>query len=71
VATSLEEAGDRLFALLWLPQASATRPLSRRPLGGLPYAETATMLFCALLTSPQITIGKLNAWQTFGLNFAS
>jgi putative transposase len=32
----------------------------------LPSAETAAMLFWALLASGQITMRKVNGWQTLG-----
>jgi hypothetical protein len=32
----------------------------------LPSAETAAMLFWALLASGQITMRKVDGWQTFG-----
>jgi len=32
----------------------------------LPLAETAAMLFWALLASGQITMRKVNGWQTLG-----
>jgi len=62
VATSLEEAGDRLFAFLRLP------PFKRRikTQTVLPSAETAAMLFWALMASGQIIMRKVDGWQTLG-----
>ena len=70
VAASLEEAGDRLFAFLRLPQsqwksARTTNAIERlheefkrriKTQTVLPSAETAAMLFWALLASGQITM---------------
>ncbi len=78
VAASLEEAGDRLFAFLRLPpsqwkSARTTNAIERlheefrrriKTQTVLPSAETAAMLFWALLTSGQITMRKVNGWQT-------
>jgi putative transposase len=78
VATSLEEAGDRLFAFLRLPSsqwksARTTNAIERlheefrrriKTQTVLPSAETAAMLFWALLASGQITMRKINGWQT-------
>src|SRR4051795_3451779 len=78
VAASLEEAGDRLFAFLRLPpgqwkSAAPTTPhqppheeFKRRikTQTVLPSAETAAMLFWALLASGQITMRKVDGWQT-------
>src|SRR4051812_2874660 len=78
VATSLEEAGERLFAFLRLPQsqwksARATNAIERlheefkrriKTQTVLPSAETAAMLFWALLASGQITMRKVDGWQT-------
>jgi transposase-like protein len=80
VATSLEEAGDRLFAFLRLPpsqwkSARTTNAIERlheefkrriKTQTVLPSAETAAMLFWALLASGQITMRKVNGWQTLG-----
>jgi len=80
VATSLEEAGDRLFAFLRLPpsqwkSARTTNAIERlheefkrriKTQTVLPSAETASMLFWALLASGQITMRKVNGWQTLG-----
>jgi putative transposase len=78
VATSLEEAGDRLFAFLGLPpsqwkSARTTNAIERlheefrrriKTQTVLPSAETAAMLFWALLASGQITMRKVDGWQT-------
>src|SRR4051794_19615390 len=78
VATSLEEAGDRLFAFLRLPPsqwklARTTNAIERlheefrrriKTQTVLPSAETAAMLFWALLASGQITMRKVDGWQT-------
>jgi transposase-like protein len=78
VATSLEEAGNRLFTFLRLPQsqwksARTTNAIERlheefkrriKTQTVLPSAETAAMLFWALLASGQITMRKVDGWQT-------
>ena len=78
VATSLEEAGDRLLAFLRLPpsqwkSARTTNAIERlheefkrriKTQTVLPSAETAAMLFWALLASGQITLRKVDGWQT-------
>ena len=78
VAARLEEAGDRLFAFLRLPpsqwkSARTTNAIKRlheefrrriKTQTVLPSAETAAMLFWALLASGQITMRKVNGWQT-------
>jgi putative transposase len=78
VATSLEEAGDRLFTFLRLPggqwkSARTTNAVERlheefkrrtKTQTVLPSAETAAMLFWALLASGQITMRKVDGWQT-------
>ena len=80
VATSLEEAGDRLFAFLRLPSsqwksARTTNAIERlheefkrriKTQTVLPSAETAALLFWALLASGQITMRKVNGWQSLG-----
>ncbi len=85
VATSLEEAGDRLFAFLRLPpsqckSARTTNAIERlheefkrriKTQTVLPSAETAAMLFWALLASGQITMRKVNGWQTLGESLAA
>jgi putative transposase len=78
VADSLEEAGDRLFTFTRLPEsqwksARTTNAIERlheefkrriKTQTVLPSAETAAMLFWALLASGQITLRKVDGWQT-------
>jgi putative transposase len=78
VAASLEEAGERLFTFLRLPQsqwksARTTNAIERlheefkrriKTQTVLPSAETAAMLFWALLASGQITMRKVDGWHT-------
>jgi putative transposase len=78
VADSLEEAGDRLFTFARLPEnqwksARTTNSIERlheefkrriKTQTVLPSAETAAMLFWALLASGQITMRKVDGWQT-------
>jgi putative transposase len=78
VAQSLEEAGDRLFTFTRLPEsqwksARTTNAIERlheefrrriKTQTVLPSAETAAMLFWALLASGQITMRKIDGWQT-------
>jgi putative transposase len=78
VADSLEEAGERLFAFTRLPPAQwksarTTNAIERlheefkrriKTQTVLPSAETAAMLFWALLASGQITMRKVDGWQT-------
>jgi putative transposase len=78
VADSLEEAGDRLFTFTRLPEsqwksARTTNAIERlheefkrriKTQTVLPSAETAAMLFWALLASGQITMRKIDGWQT-------
>ena len=78
VATSLEEAGDRLFSFSRLPpsqwkSARTTNAIERlheefkrriKTQTVLPSAETAAMLFWALLASGQINMRKIDGWQT-------
>jgi transposase-like protein len=80
VATSLEEAGERLFAFLHLPpsqwkSARTTNAIERlheefkrriKTQTVLPSAETASMLFWALMASGQISMRKVDGWQTLG-----
>ena len=79
VADSLEEAGDRLFTFTRLPpsqwrSARTTNAVERlheefkrriKTQTVLPSPETAAMLFWALLASGQITMRKIDGWQTF------
>ena len=78
VADSLEEAGERLFAFAALPpsqwkSARTTNAIERlheefkrriKTQTVLPSAETAAMLFWALLASGQINMRKIYGWQT-------
>src|ERR1700722_3066819 len=78
VADSLEEAGDRLFTFTRLPpsqwkSARTTNAIERlheefkrriKTQTVLPSAETAAMLFWALLASGQITMRKVDGWQS-------
>jgi putative transposase len=80
VADSLEEAGDRLFTFTRLPpsqwkSARTTNAVERlheefkrriKTQTVLPSAETAAMLFWALLASGQITMRKVDGWQSLG-----
>ena len=78
VADSLEEAGERLFAFTRLPpsqwrSARTTNAIERlheefkrriKTQTVLPSADTAAMLFWALLASGQINMRKIDGWQT-------
>jgi transposase-like protein len=78
VADSLEEAGERLFAFAALPpsqwkSARTTNAIERlheefkrriKTQTVLPSAETAAMLFWALLASGQINMRKIDGWRT-------
>ena len=78
VADSLEEAGDRLFTFTRLPKsqwksARTTNAIERlheefrrriKTQTVLPEAETAPMLFWALLASGQIVMRKVDGWET-------
>jgi transposase-like protein len=80
VADSLEEAGDRLFTFTRLPasqwkSARTTNAVERlheefrrriKTQTLLPSAESAAMLFWALLASGQIRLRKVDGWQTLG-----
>jgi transposase-like protein len=84
VAESLEEAGDRLFTFTRLPlsqwkSARTTNAIERlheefkrriKTQTVLPSAETAAMLFWALLAAGQITMRKVDGWQTLDQNLA-
>jgi putative transposase len=77
-ADSLEEAGDRLFTFTRLPpsqwrSARTTNAIERlheefkrriKTQTVLPSADTAAMLFWALLASGQINMRKVDGWQT-------
>ena len=78
VADSLEEAGDRLFTFARLPPSQwrslrTTNAIERlheefkrriKTQTVLPSADTAAMLFWALLASGQINMRKVDGWQT-------
>jgi transposase-like protein len=78
VADSLEEAGDHLFTFTRLPptqwrSARTTNAIERlheefkrriKTQTVLPSADTAAMLFWALLASGQINMRKVDGWQT-------
>ena len=78
VADSLQEAGDRLFSFTRLPSsqwrsARTTNAIERlheefkrriKTQTVLPSADTAAMLFWALLASGQISMRKVDGWQT-------
>lgn len=79
VADSLEEAGEKLFTFLRFPPeqwrsirtSNAIERLHEefkrriKTQCMLPCAETACMLFWALLASGQITLRKVDGWQSF------
>ena len=78
IAESLEEAGDRLFTFTRLPpsqwrSARTTNAIERlheefkrriKTQTVLPSADTAAMLFWALLASGQINMRKVDGWHT-------
>ncbi|MGH6676303.1 MAG: IS256 family transposase [Xanthobacteraceae bacterium] len=78
VADSLEEAGDKLFTFLRFPSDQwksirTTNAIERlheefkrriKTQCMLPCAQTACMLFWALLASGQITLRKVDGWKT-------
>jgi putative transposase len=78
VADSLEEAGDRLFIFTRLPpdqwrSVRTTNAIERlheefkrriKTQTVLPSADTAAMLFWALLASGQINMRKVDGWQS-------
>ena len=78
VADSLEEAGDRLFTFARFPESQwksirTTNAIERlheefkrriKTQTVLPSAETAAMLFWALLASGQIAMRKVDGWPT-------
>jgi transposase-like protein len=78
VADSLQEAGDRLFTFTRLPpsqwkSARTTNAIERlheefkrriKTQTVLPSADTASMLFWALLASGQINMRKVDGWKT-------
>jgi putative transposase len=79
VADSLQEAGDRLFTFTRLPSsqwrsARTTNAIERlheefkrriKTQTVLPSSDRAAMLFWALLASGQISMRKVDGWQTF------
>jgi transposase-like protein len=81
VADSLEEASDRLFTFTRLPpsqwkSARTTNAIERlheefkrriKTQTVLPSADTAAMLFWALLASGQITMRKVDGWQSLAI----
>jgi putative transposase len=81
VADSLEEAGDRLFTFTRLPPSQwrsvrTTNAIERlheefkrriKTQTVLPSADTAAMLFWALLASGQISMRKVDGWQTLSI----
>jgi putative transposase len=85
VADSLDEAGDQLFAFTRLPpsqwkSARTTNAIERlheefkrriKTQTVLPCAETAAMLFWALMASGQITMRKIDGWPTLSTPIAS
>ena len=78
VADSLEEAGDKLFTFTRFPQSQwksirTSNAIERlheefkrriKTQTVLPCAETAAMLFWALLASGQITMRKVDGWES-------
>ena len=84
VADSLEKAGDRLFTFTRLPpgqwkSARTTNAIERlheefrrriKTQTVLPEAETAPMLFWALLASGQIVMRKVDGWDTLAVPLA-
>ena len=79
----LQEAGDRLFTFTRLPpsqwrSARTTNAIERlheefkrriKTQTVLPSADTAAMLFWALLASGQINMRKIDGWQTLATKF--
>jgi len=84
VADSLEEAGEQLFTFTRLPpdqwkSSRTTNAIERlheefkrriKTQTVLPSAETAAMLFWALLASGQIRLRKVDGWRTLGRELA-
>jgi putative transposase len=78
VADSLEEAGDKLFTFTRFPQSQwksirTSNAIERlheefkrriKTQTVLPCAETAAMLFWALMASGQIVLRKVDGWQS-------
>jgi transposase-like protein len=85
VADNLEEAGDRLFTFTRLPvsqwkSARTTNAIERlheefkrriKTQTVLPSPETAAMLFWALLVAGQITMRRVDGWQTLAEKLAA
>ena len=85
VADSLEEAGDRLFTFSRLPvsqwrSARTTNTIERlheefkrriKTQTVLPSADTAAMLFWALLAAGEISMRKVDGWQTLAEKLAA
>ena len=85
VADCLEEAGDRLFAFTKLPasqwkSARTTNAIERlheefkrriKTQTVLPSAETAAMMFWALVASGQINMRKVDGWKTLAVKPAN
>ena len=85
VADSLEEAGERLFTFTQLPlcqwkSARTTNAIERlheefkrriKTQTVLPSAQTAAMLFWALLAAGQIIMRKVDGWQTLTQKLAN
>ena len=81
VADSLQEAGDRLFSFTRLPPSQwrsvrTTNAIERlheefkrriKTQTVLPSADTAAMLFWALMASGQISMRKVDGWQTLAI----
>jgi putative transposase len=81
VADSLQEAGDRLFTFTRLPPSQwrsvrTTNAIERlheefkrriKTQTVLPSADTAAMLFWALMASGQISMRKVDGWQTLAI----
>ena len=82
VADSLEEAGDRLFTFTRFPVCQwrslrTTNAIERlheefkrriKTQTALPSAETAAMLFWALVASGQVILRKVDGWQTIAVH---
>ena len=78
VVASLEQAGDKLFTFTQFPQSQwksirTSNAIERlheefkrriKTQTVLPSAETAAMLFWALLASGQITMRKVDGWRS-------
>src|SRR6266851_5019905 len=85
VADSLDEAGERLFTLTRLPPSQwrsvrTTNAIERlheefkrriKTQTVLPSADTAAMLFWALLASGQINMRKVDGWQTLAASLGT